>query len=183
MSEAQLDPGVDPAAGFRAAFRRHASGVAVVTTVHDSRPVGFTATSVVSLSADPPMLSFNLSLGASTWPALSGAQHVAVHMLGGGQVELATRFATSGIDRFAGVPWRVGPGGVPLLAGVTAWLVARVQQRVPTGDHALFVCRVVHTGTAAPARPLVYHEGRFCALPDAALPPPEHALPLAERDA
>jgi flavin reductase (DIM6/NTAB) family NADH-FMN oxidoreductase RutF len=163
--QAQVGTEVDPAAGFRAAFRRHASGVAVVTAVHESRPVGFTATSVVSLSADPPMLSFNLSLGASTWPALSGAQHVAVHMLGGAQMELAVRFATSGIDRFAGVPWRVGPGGVPLLAGASAWLVARVQQRIPTGDHALFVCRVVHSGTAVPAEPLVYHEGRFCVLP------------------
>jgi flavin reductase (DIM6/NTAB) family NADH-FMN oxidoreductase RutF len=166
MSEqAQVSAGTDPAAGFKSAFRRHASGVAVVTAVHESRPVGFTATSVVSLSADPPMLSFNLSLGASTWPALASTSHVAVHLLAGNQVDLAVRFATSGIDRFAGTPWRVGPGGVPLLSGVNAWLVARIQQRIPTGDHALFVCRVVHTGTAAPTDPLVYHEGRFCTLP------------------
>jgi flavin reductase (DIM6/NTAB) family NADH-FMN oxidoreductase RutF len=164
----QVSTEVDPAASFKAAFRRHASGVAVVTAVHLSRPVGFTATSVVSLSADPPMLSFNLALGASTWPALSATQHVAVHLLGGDQVELAARFATSGIDRFAGVPWRVGPGGVPLLTGVNAWLVSRIQQRIPTGDHALFVCRVVHSGTAVPTEPLVYHEGRFRTLP---LPP------------
>ncbi|RIJ62650.1 flavin reductase, partial [Clavibacter lycopersici] len=65
-------------AAFRAAFRRHAAGVAVVTTrdAHGS-PVGFTATSLASVSADPPLASFSLARTASSAAALAAAEHVA----------------------------------------------------------------------------------------------------------
>jgi flavin reductase (DIM6/NTAB) family NADH-FMN oxidoreductase RutF len=50
---------------FRRVFAGHASGVAVVTAAGRD-PVGFTATSVVSVSAEPPLLSFNVSLTSSS---------------------------------------------------------------------------------------------------------------------
>ncbi|MGW0582255.1 flavin reductase family protein, partial [Streptomyces sp. NPDC002920] len=67
---------------LRSVFRRHAAGVAVITAAGASGPVGFTATSLTSVSAEPPMLSFGVGTGASSWPAISGAEHVGVHLLG-----------------------------------------------------------------------------------------------------
>jgi flavin reductase (DIM6/NTAB) family NADH-FMN oxidoreductase RutF len=47
---------VDGLDAFKRAFRRHAAGVAVVTSVMpDGSPVGFTATSLASLAAVPPL--------------------------------------------------------------------------------------------------------------------------------
>ncbi len=45
---------------YKAVFRRHPAGVAVVTLVDPvtRELVGFTATSVISVSADPPVLAF-----------------------------------------------------------------------------------------------------------------------------
>ncbi|MET9972722.1 flavin reductase family protein, partial [Streptomyces sp. NPDC006356] len=42
---------------LRSVFRRHAAGVAVITARGETGPVGFTATSLSSVSAEPPMLS------------------------------------------------------------------------------------------------------------------------------
>jgi len=50
---------------YKAVFRRHAAGVAVVTLRDGERPVGFTATSVISVSASPPILAFSLASGFS----------------------------------------------------------------------------------------------------------------------
>lgn len=52
---------------LRSVFRRHAAGVAVVTARGGAGPVGFTATSLTSVSADPPLVSFGISTGSSSW--------------------------------------------------------------------------------------------------------------------
>ncbi|MFF3510873.1 flavin reductase family protein [Streptomyces sp. NPDC002573] len=152
---------------LRAVFRRHAAGVAVITARGDDGPVGFTATSLTSVSAEPPLVSFGIGLGASSWPAVSQAGHVGVHILGEHQEALAGTFARSGADRF-GAPtgWREGPHGVPVLDDVLAWLVCRVVARVPAGDHRLVVAEVVHGDPSGTGRPLLYHQGRFNGLRD-----------------
>lgn len=152
---------------LRSVFRQHAAGVAVITAQGASGPVGFTATSLVSVSAEPPMLSFGIGTGASSWPAVSEAEHVGVHILGEHQLDLATTFARSGADRFgAGTRWFEGPEGVPVLDGTLAWLVCRVAARVPAGDHRIVLAEAVLGDPAGVGRPLLYHQGRFNALRD-----------------
>ncbi|MFF5253305.1 flavin reductase family protein [Streptomyces leeuwenhoekii] len=152
---------------LRSVFRRHAAGVAVITAGGERGPAGFTATSLASVSAEPPMVSFGVATGASSWPAIAAAGHVGVHLLGEHQRELAATFARSGADRFGpSTAWREGPEGVPVLDGVLAWLVGRVVARVPAGDHRVVLAEVVHGDCAGPGRPLLYHQGRFTALRD-----------------
>ncbi|GAA4929861.1 flavin reductase family protein [Streptomyces coeruleoprunus] len=157
---------------LRSAFRRHAAGVAVITaqggSAHGGRPVGFTATSLTSVSAEPPLVSFGIGTSSSSWPVVSGAAYVGVHVLADDQEELAATFARSGADRFAApTRWYPGPEGVPVLDGALAWLVCRVVARVPAGDHRVVVAEVVAGDPAArPGRPLLYHHGRFHALRD-----------------
>ncbi|MGW7272680.1 flavin reductase family protein [Streptomyces sp. NPDC054864] len=152
---------------LRSVFRQHAAGVAVITAQGPSGPVGFTATSLVSVSAEPPMLSFGIGTQASSWPAVSEAEHVGVHILGEHQLDLATTFARSGADRFGGsTRWHEGPEGVPVLDGTLAWLVCRVAARVPAGDHRIVVAEAVVGDPAGAGRPLLYHQGRFNALRD-----------------
>ncbi|MBW8699206.1 4-nitrophenol 4-monooxygenase/4-nitrocatechol 2-monooxygenase, reductase component [Streptomyces sp. MBT84] len=152
---------------LRSVFRRHAAGVAVVTAQGGGRPVGFTATSLSSVSAEPPLISFGVGVGGSSWSVMSEADHVGVHILGEHQEALAGIFATSGADRF-GAPtgWREGPEGVPVLDGVLAWLVCRVVARVPAGDHCIVIAEVVSGDPSGAGRPLLYHQGQFNRLRD-----------------
>jgi flavin reductase (DIM6/NTAB) family NADH-FMN oxidoreductase RutF len=152
---------------LRSVFRQHAAGVAVITARGDAGPVGFTATSLTSVSAEPPMISFGVGTGASSWPAISGSDHIGVHILGEHQVELAATFARSGADRFgAPTSWREGPRGVPVLDEVLAWLVCRIVGRVPAGDHRIVIAEVVLGDPTGAGRPLLYHQGRFSGLRD-----------------
>ncbi|MET7975675.1 flavin reductase family protein [Streptomyces mirabilis] len=152
---------------LRSVFRQHAAGVAVITAQGGTGPVGFTATSLSSISAEPPIVSFGIGVGASSWPAISESEHVGIHILGEHQQELAATFARSGADRF-GAPtrWRKGPEGVPVLDGVLAWLVCRVAARVPAGDHRIVLAEVVLGDPSGAGRPLLYHQGRFNGLRD-----------------
>ena len=157
--------GVVPAGprDLKRAVRRHPAGVAVVTVATPQGPAGFTATSLASASADPPMLSFNVSRSSSVWPQVEAARHVAVHLLTEEQEDLAVRFAARGADRFAPpTVWAPGPFGVPVLGGVSAWLVGEVEGVLPAGGNAVVVARVLHVETPSePSPPLVHHDGRY----------------------
>ncbi|MEV6792917.1 flavin reductase family protein [Streptomyces sp. NPDC051320] len=151
---------------LRSVFRQHAAGVAVITAAGE-RPVGFTATSLNSVAAEPPLISFGVGTGSSSWPVIAEAEHVGVHILGEHQQELAATFARSGADRFAApTGWRSGPEGVPLLDGVLAWLVCRVSARIPAGDHRIVIAQAVTGDPTGSGRPLLYHQGRFNTLRD-----------------
>jgi flavin reductase (DIM6/NTAB) family NADH-FMN oxidoreductase RutF len=67
------------------------------------------------------------------------ASHFAVNVLGASQQALATKFATSSIDRFAGVEWKSGLGNAPILADGVANFQCRAVNRYYGGDHVIFL--------------------------------------------
>ncbi len=154
-----------PTAGpeeLRRMFRRHAAAAAVITATHRGSPVGLLATSLASVSAEPPLVSFNVSRASSSWPALAVAEHVGIHVLDGEQEDLAVRFARKGADRFsAPTSWHRGAHDVPLLDGVAAWAVAGVEHRFDAGDHVIVVARLLHAGAREEAGPLLHHDGAW----------------------
>jgi flavin reductase (DIM6/NTAB) family NADH-FMN oxidoreductase RutF len=150
---------------FKAAFRGHPAGVVVITVPGRSGPVGFTATSLASLSLDPPLVSFSINSAASSWPHIRDGGTAVVHFLANGHEELARRFATSGIDRFAApTRYRLLPGGEPLLDGVGNWLLISLEELIPAGDHRLVIGRVTRAVTGTDHRPLLYHDGAYHSL-------------------
>lgn len=155
-------PVADDLAAFKQAFRRHAAGVAIVTARDvDGSPVGFTATSLASLAAVPPLATFNMARTASSWPAIERTDHVVVHLLGLRNRDLAARMAGPAAERFAGDHWEDGPHGIPLLRGVTAWMSARVVERFPVHANAVVVVQVEQGGVGVDDDALLYHDRRY----------------------
>lgn len=147
---------------FRRALAVHASGVVVITAQNDGVPVGLTATSFSSVSLEPPLVSFYVDQSSTTWPWLRGADHFCVNILASDQADLAARFATKGVDRFAPpTDWRPGPLGAPLLLDVSAHLICLPYETAEVGDHVLVVGLVAEANTHRHGRPLLYHQGRF----------------------
>lgn len=145
---------------FKEMFRRHAAGVAIITVNFNGKPYGFTATSVASLSAQPPRFTFNMARSSSSWPAVANSSYIGVHMLGLGNRELADRFARAR-DRFEGDHWAEGPHGVPILKDVAGWLVGKVQMRLSFENNAVVVVEVVDGEVGGDGSPLLYHSGAY----------------------
>ena len=153
------------AALFRQVFRRHAAGVAVVTADAGRGAAGVTVTSLTSLSAEPPLVSFSIAVTASVWPHLRDASTAVVHLLGAAHTELARTFATSGIDRFAApTRWHRLPTGEPVLDDAAARLRISIEHRHAAGGSHLVVGRVEEAELAESGGPLLYHDGRYHVL-------------------
>lgn len=162
MSTLSSTPAAEESRGitaFKQAFRRHAAGVAIVTTLDpEGRPVGFTATSLASLAATPPLATFNMARTASTWRAIERADHVVIHMLGARNRALAEKLSGPHERRFTGEHWHAGPHGLPVLDGVTTWMVGRIVERVPVATAAIIAVEIEEGGLGEPDEALLYHE-------------------------
>lgn len=161
VSESQPDaPFGLEADAFKAAFRNHPAGVAVITADPGTGPVGLTATSVFSVSADPALLVFSLSAISSSTPGIVASDTVVVHLLDSSQQAIAQRFATSGIDRFADASsWNRLPTGEPYLTGASVWIRGRIVDRMHAGGSTVVAVHALeaHVDEAEHAAPLVYH--------------------------
>ncbi|MEE6272518.1 flavin reductase family protein [Georgenia wangjunii] len=155
------------AADFKGVFRHHPAGVGVVTLRGPDGPVGFTATSVISVSAAPPVLAFSLAATSSSRPALEQADSVVVNFLAEDQRDVAARFAARGVDRFDGVRWAPLPTGEPILRGTTAWVRGVIEERIPVGDSLLITVRAVLAQQSEVRNPLVYTNRTYYRLDDA----------------
>ena len=76
--------------------------------------------------------------------AFERGSHYAIHILAADQHALAERFASKDVDRFDGVAFREGSGGVPILDGAAAVFECFNRSRYPEGDHVIFVGEVEH---------------------------------------
>lgn len=152
---------------YKAVFRHHPAGVAVVTLVDaDGTHVGFTATSVISVSADPPLLAFSISGTSSSWPALSRAGTLALSFLSDHQDDVSARFATSGIDRFAAGGWSALEAGPAVIDGAHSWVLGRVVERTRVGGSHLVAVHAAHAWSGPEAAPLVYHDRTYHRIGD-----------------
>jgi flavin reductase (DIM6/NTAB) family NADH-FMN oxidoreductase RutF len=141
-----------------------ATGVTIVTArAANGRLVGLTANSFNSVSLTPPLVLWSLSHAAASMAVFSSGSHYAINILAADQQALALRFATKGVDRWAGVQFAEGAGGAPLLAGAAASFECFNRSRYEEGDHVIFVGEVEHCSHRAGASPLLFHGGKFYA--------------------
>lgn len=147
---------------FRAALGRFATGVTIVTAKGaDGALVGLTANSFNSVSLQPPLVLWSLSRQSSAMAVFQAATHYAINVLSAQQKDLAMRFASKGVDRWAGVPYAAGACGAPLIEGAIATFECFNRSRYEEGDHTIFVGEVLQCQHRSELRPLLYHGGRF----------------------
>lgn len=146
---------------FRDALGCFPTGVAVMTAPDGAGGyVGVTANSFNSVSLDPPLVLWSLAKTSRSRAAFLEAGWFAINILCAAQVDLSRRFASGGLDKFAGVATVPGLGGVALLPGSAARFQCRTHAVFEGGDHEIFVGEVVDFDYSGRA-PLVFHRGDY----------------------
>jgi 3-hydroxy-9,10-secoandrosta-1,3,5(10)-triene-9,17-dione monooxygenase reductase component len=145
---------------FRRVLGHLPTGVTIVTAYGGEEPVGLAANSVTSVSLVPPMILVCPAKSSTTWPAIRDSGRFCVNVMADGHGPTCRRFATKGIDRFAGLAWHRRPCG-PGLDGAVAWIECALSDEHDAGDHTVAVARVLALEAASDAVPLVFFRGRY----------------------
>ncbi len=133
---------IDPR-DFRNALGTFATGVTIVTAMSvDGRPYGVTCNSFASVSLNPPLVLWSLGMFSQGLSIFQNASHFTVNVLGASQEVLASQFAKSSDDKFAGVSWTPGLGNAPVLTDSVANFQCRAANRYYGGDHIIFIGHV-----------------------------------------
>lgn len=154
-------PAVIEARDFRRALGAFPTGVTIVTARSpDGADVGLTVNSFNSVSLDPPLILWSLAKSSVSMQAFEDAETFVIHVLAASQEELATRFATRNVDRFAGLDIARGNGGAPLIPGCAALFECRKAHLYEGGDHVIFVGEVLEFDRSD--KPvLAFHGGKY----------------------
>ena len=149
-------------ADFRATLGAFGSGIVVATGMLDGIPAGFAAQSFSSLSLDPPLVALFPGKQSSSWPKLRDSGSFCINVLSVQQQSVCERFAQSGADKFAGLEWRTGVTGSPILSSVLAYIDCDLDAEHDAGDHTIAVGRVRDLAVVeADAQPLLFFRGGY----------------------
>jgi flavin reductase len=151
---------------FRDVMARVPAGVVVVSARGAGGFRGLTASSLVSISVDPPMVLVGLEREAATRAAVVEGGAFNVNVLTRSQEFIADRFAgrAPAIDAaWNDVPHHAGANGIPLIDGCAAWLECRLVEIHPAGDHDVCVGQVVGAKTGS-GDPLILWDRAFWTL-------------------
>ena len=159
MSGADIDP-----YQFRQLLGRFATGVTVLTVAAPGgKPMGMTASSLSSVSLQPPLISACVDQEAELHDVIVQAPEFVVNVLSSPQEVLARRFSDKHEDRFDGIGYHLSPEGLILLDGVLAHLICERYAEYPGGDHTIVLGRVVG-GATSDGHPLLYYRGGYAVL-------------------
>ncbi len=151
----------DLAQQFRAAMRRLAATVTVVTTREGDEHHGMAATAVTSLSVDPPSLLVCVNQSASMHDIVHRRQAFCINILGQQHGPLCEAFGgkLAGAERFKVGDWAEDDGGLRYLTDAPANIFCVMEQHHRYATHTIFIGRVQRIRLADQSDPLLYYAG------------------------
>lgn len=145
---------------FRDVLGRFVTGITVVTTVHEGTIHGMTVNSFCSVSMDPPLVSIAADHRTVWHEKVSRSRLYGVSVLSSEQGDLSNRFAGRRPEADPSEVPFVWRNDVPLLDGAIAYLVCRVVDSHPAGDHTLHIGRVEYMDYGD-GDPLLFYTGSY----------------------
>ena len=153
---------------FRNGIRRLAGGVSIVTAAGSMGWRGLTATSVTSLSAEPPSLLVCVNKSLEAVEAIKETRAFGVNVLRHSQTLLARQFAgmegASGPDKFKQGDWLETELGALMLSEALVGLECSLFEQIDTSTHTVFMGHVERVLLGSEGQPLVYSDGQFATL-------------------
>jgi flavin reductase (DIM6/NTAB) family NADH-FMN oxidoreductase RutF len=152
---------------FAAALRQYAAGVCLLTVRDDMDDVGTTVSSVMSVSATPPLVAVGLTAEGYPVEVLEQVGRCGLTVLGTQHAIVASRFSSAGRPSarhlLESVPsTRAAGSGALLLTDAPAAMDCRLERLIPAGDHMLALLEITDVPVLdQTVRPLLRLRGRY----------------------
>jgi len=152
---------------FRLAMRQTAQTVTIITIGGDAGDWGgMTASSMISVSMQPPVILFCVNKTTSLSPRLTVDQPICLNILADHQAGLSAIFAgaAEAEQRFKHGEWLVDGDSTPFLVDAAAHIFAKIEQVIDAGTHQIILSGVSGALTDPTRKPLLYHDGAYHVL-------------------
>ena len=150
------DPVTSPVAR---ALGRIPSGLFIVTTLRDRRPVGFLGSFVMQVGFEPPMVCVAVGKQRPQLEDMRAWERFSLSILdpsSRGSMTPFLRKLSGGSSPFDGLEVASASSGTPVLAGCLAWVDCKIRGEFETGDHVVIFGEVVEGALLREADPSVH---------------------------
>lgn len=146
---------------FKNFFRHHGAGISLITTFDSGRqPYGFAASSLASLSAEPPYATVNLAKSSSTATILEIGSPIAIHALSKNNQNLATELSGPREQRFSSSGWDLS-GTAPVNSEVSALVLGEVAELHSVAESLIAVILCRSASVREISSPLIYFNRNY----------------------
>ncbi|MEN9378481.1 MAG: hypothetical protein RJB15_159 [Pseudomonadota bacterium] len=152
---------------FKLAMRRFASAISIITSVDENGTrYGMAATSVTSLTVDPPSVLTCINRTASIHAHLTPGIYTCINLLTNEHKELVSAFsgALKGEERFQIGKWENNDKGLPYLTDAQAYMICKVKNIIPQGSHSIIINDVISSKSLVEVNPLIYADGKIFSI-------------------
>jgi flavin reductase (DIM6/NTAB) family NADH-FMN oxidoreductase RutF len=152
---------------YKHAMRRFASAISIITTTDDKgNRYGMVATSVTSLTIDPPSVLTCINSSASIHTHLKYGAYMCINLLSKEHKELVGAFsgAIKGEERFKIGNWRMADKGAPYLIDAQAYIICEVKEIIPYSTHSIIISNIISTECINDINPIIYANGKICSI-------------------
>jgi flavin reductase (DIM6/NTAB) family NADH-FMN oxidoreductase RutF len=149
---------------YIAAMAQHVSSVCVITTIHEGRRFGLTATAMSSVSAEPPRLLVCVNKNGISHQKIVASGVFCVNVLSETQHVVAKAFAGmlgKDLDRFETGEWDSLQTGAPALKGAAASFDCQLTERIDQNSHSIFIGDVLAVISRQGVDTLLYGTRQF----------------------
>lgn len=156
---------------FRDALGDFPTGVGIATTTTATgEGLGITVSSFNAVSLTPPLVLFSVARNAKGFDDWLRAEHYAINLLHQGQDTISSKFGRAAVDKWDGVEFEGGVGGVRVISDALATFQCKSYAQYDGGDHVILVGQVISlTRAIHRPSPLVFFRGAYRMLEDQSL--------------
>lgn len=151
---------------YREVMSLFATGVTIVSAMHESKPYGLTVNSFTSVSIRPPLILICIAKGKKAHAVIEKSSYFCVNILTKDQENLCLRFADPRIEdvRFEGVDYYLDEYGCPRIKGCLAYITCKNVLGYEGGDHTIFLAEVLKMDKGIDALPLIFFKRSYTTL-------------------
>jgi flavin reductase (DIM6/NTAB) family NADH-FMN oxidoreductase RutF len=154
--------------GFRDLMSRLPRGVTILSVSAGETTHGMTASDVIGLSLEPLLFLVSVAKSARAHDVFeAGATHFVVNFLALDQAKASDIFADkvlSDEERWSSVTTHPSTVGPPRIDGCIGWFDCRITDRLPGGDHTIYLGEVVDVALGEDKPPLVHYRRSYRAI-------------------
>lgn len=147
---------------FRKAWSFFGTGVTIITTREpDGKIHGMTASSVLSVSLDPPLALASVGHNRNSHPLIRENSRFGLSILSSAQEHVARHFTLPAEQRVRADSFEYeNVGTSPVIVGALSVMDCKVVAEHVEGDHTLFVARVERVKVKE-GEPMIWYRGQF----------------------
>ncbi len=141
-----------------AAISRIPSGCSILAAAHDDRRSGVLVSWVQQVAFDPPSIIVSLKRSRPIIELVDASQKFLLNVIGDHSTSTLEHFAKGFSveeDAFEGLAFRTTGFG-PIIESCIAHLKCEIRQKIPVGDHELYVAEITGAGVVDDAKPYIH---------------------------